>query len=56
MYNFLIKCPNVNSVVYGNLMVESNPIACSLTLRHATENRYVKYPVHKIHGDMNQLF
>ena len=28
----------------------------SLTLRHVTENRYVKYTVHKIHGDMNQLF
>ena len=24
MYSFLIKYPNVNIVVYGNLMVESN--------------------------------
>ena len=24
MYSFWIKCPNVNIVVYGNLMVESN--------------------------------
>ena len=23
MYSFLIKCPNVNIVVYGNFMVES---------------------------------
>ena len=27
MYSFWIKCANVNIVVYGNLMVESNPHA-----------------------------
>ena len=41
-------------VVYNDVTRDS--IACSLTLRHVTENRSVKYPVHKIHGDMNQLF
>ena len=30
--------------------VTRDSIACSLTLRHVTENRYVKYPVHKIAG------
>ena len=41
-------------VVYNDVTRDS--IACSLTLRHVTENRYVKYLVHNIHGDMNQLF
>ena len=41
-------------VVYNDITRGSK--ACSLTLCHFTENRYVKYPVHKIHGDMNQLF
>ena len=41
-------------VVYNDVTRDS--IACSLTLCHVTENRYVKYPVHKIHGDMNPLF
>ena len=31
-------------VVYNDVMRDS--VACSLTLRHVTENRYVKYPVH----------
>ena len=31
-------------VVYNDVTRDS--IACSLTLRHVTENRYVKYPVH----------
>ena len=31
-------------VVYNEVTRDS--IACSLTLRHVTENRYVKYPVH----------
>ena len=30
MYSFLIKCPNVNIVVYGNLTVESNLLTSSM--------------------------
>ena len=41
-------------LVYSDVTHDS--IACSLMLRHVSENRYVKYIVHKIHGDMNPLF
>ena len=41
-------------VVYNDVTRDS--IACSLTLRHVTENRYVKYPVHKIHGDIINFY
>ena len=36
MYSFLIKCPNVNIVVYGNLMVESNLYLAAVTMVQMT--------------------
>ena len=38
MYSFLIKCPNFNIVVYGNLMVESHHFFCVDFLRFIALN------------------